>query len=96
MRGAQPNSLALVLRGVPSAPLSLGFGCTAYFDASSVAVLSLGNVGPDGNLILPPIPLPALPALDGFRFTLQAAVGPTATQPIGFDFSNAVLMTLGS
>ncbi|MHC4378101.1 MAG: hypothetical protein ACYS26_15985 [Planctomycetota bacterium] len=57
----------------------------------------LGGLGLDGagSSAWSTADLPTDAALTGQQVALQAAVGPTATAPLGFDLSNGVLMTFG-
>ncbi len=95
VRDGQPGAAVLVFRGAPAPATELGFGCTTYLDVGTLSLLATGTLDAAGAFDLTNLPIPADPALNGVRTTLQVAVGPAATAPLGLDLSNAVLMTLG-
>jgi hypothetical protein len=94
LTGAVPNRTAMLFRGAPSKPLELGSGCTAYLNLGSLALLGIATTDATGAATFPALPIPNDPALASFRTVIQSAVGPTPTEPLALELSNAVLFTL--
>jgi ELWxxDGT repeat protein len=95
LRDAQPALPALVFLAPPVLPTALGSGCTTYLDISQLELLFIGALDGSGAIQWTSANLPTDPGLAGQQLALQAAIGPTATAPLGFDLSNGLLMTLG-
>jgi hypothetical protein len=91
--GAASGQSGALLLGLPVPALRLGGGCYLYLHAATAQVLApFAPVAGSWSL---PVPVPAVPALAGLRFGLQALLAPSAA-PLGFDLTNAVVGTLGS
>lgn len=90
-----PSGTAGYLLLCPPAPqpYDLGNGYLAYVDPTFIFFFSGLKPNTQGKASLF-LPVPNVPALDGYRFMLQAWVGPTGS-PYGIDFSNGVYLTLG-
>jgi len=87
------NPIALVV-GFPGRPLTLSGGCSICLDPTLPFGL-LKEVRPATTTWGHGVFLPALPGLTGFGFGLQAfQLLPAA--PLGFDATNALVMTIGS
>jgi len=96
VRGAEASASVFVFAGPKAAPTDLGFGCIAHLDLTSMSLVATGTTDASGAWSSAPISVSSDPALDGAQLMLQAVVGPTGTQPQGFDVSSAVLLTFGN
>ena len=94
--GVPKGKVALALLCAPThAPTWLGGGWI-YFDLKRIfAGFAMIPKGVSGTATLK-ISVPNSPALTGFSLASQAFMGPTATPPIGIDFSNGQLLTFGN
>lgn len=84
----------VVLGPVAVAPLSLG-ACQLHVDLGIAPIVVPCTTDAAGAFTLPPLPVPALPALDGMSFAAQAALVAPSAPLLGLAISNAVLLTIG-
>ncbi len=96
LEGIPQGKVALALLCAPThTPTWLGGGWL-YFNIKRIfAGFALIPSGGSGTATLK-LPVPNSPALTGFSMASQAFMGPTATPPIGIDFSNGLLLTFGN
>lgn len=85
----------VVLAPALTTPAVLG-PCAVHVDLGFEPILVQCTTNSDGTFQLPPIPVPAVQALDGFRFAAQAAIAAPNAPLAGLAISKAVLLTFGS
>ncbi|MBI1382051.1 MAG: hypothetical protein GC161_13315 [Planctomycetaceae bacterium] len=96
LTNAPPLQFFGVLVGPIGSPLPLSSDCALYLDPLQVQLLATGAADGAGAWTSAPLPIPAMPVLVGAQIGLQAFAGPTSTLPLGFDFTNAVRLSLGN
>jgi len=96
LTNAPPLQFFGVLVGPIGSPLPLSSDCALYLDPLQVQLLATGAADGTGAWTSAPLPIPAMPALVGAQIGLQAFAGPTSSAPLGFDFTNAVRLSLGN
>lgn len=95
-RAALPTTPGfVVLAPALTTPAVLG-ACALHVDLGFAPILVPCTTNADGTFQLPPLPVPAMPALDGFRFAAQAAIAAPTAPLAGLAISTAVLLTFGS
>ncbi len=89
--GFAPPEGALFFLGFPGRrPLDLGFGQFLFLDpAKPLPWIGFSPQG-RGSLAVPPAP-----SLEGTRLLLQGAAFPASSPPLGLDFTQGILLTLG-
>lgn len=90
---AKPSDPISLVIGYPGPPLLLTNGCRVYIDLAHPFGL-LKEIRVPGTTWSHPVFLPNLPGLTGISFALQAAQLLPGTA-LGFDTTNAVVMTAG-
>jgi len=85
----------VVLGPVAVDPVAIG-PCALHVDLGIAPIVVPCATDAAGAFVLPPLPVPALPALDGWRFAAQAALVAPAAPVAGLSISSAVLLTIGS
>lgn len=96
LTNAPPLQFFGVLVGPIGSPLPLSSDCALYLDPLQVQLLATGAADGAGAWTSAPLPIPAMPVLVGAQIGLQAFAGPTSSLPLGFDFTNAVRLSLGN
>lgn len=96
LTNAPPLQFFGLLVGPIGTPLPLSSDCALYLDPLQVQLLATGAADGAGAWTSAPLPIPAMPSLVGAQIGLQAFAGPTASAPLGFDFTNAVRLSLGN
>ncbi|TAJ11994.1 MAG: hypothetical protein EPO68_13980, partial [Planctomycetota bacterium] len=94
MTDAGAGLAGLVFVGAPALPWFLGSGCSIHVSPVGALPLAAVSTSAGGKWTSAPIAVPSDPSLAGAQLVLQAILGPSATQPLGFDLSNGVLLTL--
>jgi ELWxxDGT repeat protein len=96
VRDAGPALAGVVMMGAKAAPLLLGSGCEIVLDPLSAQSLTGLVTDASGKWTSASLSIPNDPSLIDAQIVLQAVLGPSATQPLSFDLSNGVLLTLQS
>lgn len=90
---AAPGFVALGL--VAATPQIVLGVCDVQVDLGNAPLLLPCATDPVGDFGLPPLPVPADPALDGLRIAAQAALVRPSAPLLGLALSSGVLLTLG-
>ncbi len=89
--GMPSRSTGLFFLGLPGVlPLDLGMGQMVYWDPKAGLLGAWASGRGAGSLAVPPAA-----SLAGVRVLLQGAVFPVSSPPLGTDFTNGILWTLG-
>ena len=91
-----PRTVGVVVVGIPHSGLSLGSGCTVYFDLALPTIPVFFITNGAGEWVSPDIAVSGSVQQNCAEVALQAAFASPSTAPLGMALSNGVIARIGN